>query len=117
MRYFLGGVMATVKFQATRKNIDLSPTGNSANWGVIVQCEAVIWFATTSLNRRLIVYFLREGSPDPGPQYNAGAQTGAVFLPASEYGKWADLVYSGKAVYVRLETAGGHNHSVSTYNG
>ena len=109
--------MAKVNFQAARRNVDLSPADVvGASWGgVTVQSDSIVWFSTLSLDKRLIVYFLRAGSPDPGPQYNPAVKTGALFLPASEHAKWADLVYSGKSVYVRLETGAGHAHSVSTH--
>ena len=109
--------MAKVNFVAARRNIDLSPVASGgAQWGnVTVEADQIVWFSTLSIDKRLIVYFLRPGSPDPGPQYNSALKTGALFLPPSEYSKWADLVYSSKTAYVRLETGAGHAHSVSTH--
>lgn len=107
-----------VKFTATQRHVDLSRGGGGgAIWGgVTVQADEIVWFGSTSLSRRLIVYFLKPGSPDPGPQYNAAIHTGALFLQPSEFSKWADLVYSGRTVYVRLDSDATHAHTVSTYN-
>jgi hypothetical protein len=109
--------MAQVKFQAVRRNVDLIPaeTGGAIWGGVTIHANSIVWFSTLSLDKRLVVYFLRPGSPDPGPQYNSAVKTGALFLPAAEHSKWADLVYSGRSVYVRLETGAGHAHTVSTH--
>ena len=109
--------LATVKFMASRRNVDMRTSPSTAGWGgVTIQMYETVWFATTDLSHRLIVYFLAPGSPDPGPQYTSTGHTGALFLPRSEFTKWADLVYSGKTVYVRLQSAAPHDHSVSTYN-
>ena len=110
-----GSSVEPVRFQATNRHVDLAKTG-SANWGgVSVSAKTVVWFATSDRSMRLIVYFIPTGSPDPGPQYNPVGKTGALFFPESEFPKWADLVYSGRTVYVKLETTGAHGHSVSTY--
>jgi hypothetical protein len=109
--------MALVKFTATQRHVELNPVSGAAAWGgVNIDSVAIVSFGTTSLTKRLLVYFLRPGSPDPGPQFNASVNTGALFRPVGELSTWADLVYSGRAVYVRLESAGMHDHRVSTYN-
>jgi len=107
-----------VKFIATQRHVDLSRGGGGgAVWGgVTVQADEIVWFGSSTLSRRLIVYFLKPGSPDPGPQYNPANRTGALFLQPSEFSKWADLVYSGRVVYVRLDSDATHAHTVSTYN-
>lgn len=106
-----------VKFVASQRHVDIMPQGSSATWGgVSIQAKEIVWFGTSTLSRRLIVYFITPGSPDPGPQYNAAVHTGALFLPATEFSKWADLVYSGRTVYVRLDADAAHTHQVSTYN-
>jgi len=102
------------KFTATQRHVDLGP-GTSSWGGVTVQSNDVVWFGATGLSKRLIVYFLAPGSPDPGPQYNLANHTGALVLPHSEFEKWADLVYSGRMVYVRLQTVTGQVHLAGTY--
>lgn len=106
-----------IKFVASQRHVDLMPQGSSASWGgMTIQTKEIVWFATSTLSQRLVVYFLTPGSPDPGPQYNPAIQTGALFLPAAEFSKWADLVYSGRIVHVRLDPDAAHMHQVSTYN-